>query len=108
MRRVEILKVSISNAGNLLVSPQGTEEERKSLFPHIYRMATGTFWNEAEASFSSPVPKQWSYADWLRDIAHCARSELGFDLYLSERTLWENVAETDRVKMLEALSMPDA
>ena len=71
-------------------------------------MATGTFWNEEEASFSSPVPKQWSYADWLRDIAHCARSELGVDLYLSERTLWENVADTDREEMLEALSMPDA
>ena len=99
MNPVEITLIAISEQGHLLVKPMGTRKDRESLFPYIYRMATGAFWNSEEEAFSSPVPKEWSYYQWLENIAQCAMSELGIELFLTENTEWVSVPEDEKQQM---------
>ena len=96
---IEIIKVEVTNDKKLLVTPVFDKEKSESLYQFIYRMATGAYWNNEKQSFSSPVPREWSYFQWFENIVYCAKSELGISLVITAKTDWINVPDEEKKKM---------
>jgi len=104
MDEVEIIKVEVTDNNNLLVSPVLDEEKSEDLYQYIYRMATGVYWDKEKQSFSSPIPREWSHSQWFENIAYCAKSELGVALVITPNTLWVNVPDNEKEKMVSYAS----
>jgi len=100
MDEVEVIKVEVSEDNNLLVTPAQDENKGEDLYQYIYRMATGVFWDKEKQSFSSPVPREWSYFQWFENIVYCAKSELGVALVITPKTSWVNVPDNEKEKMV--------
>ena len=89
-----IRQVEIDAGGRLLVTPDSVR------FPYIYREAMEVHWDDAGAFLFAPTPREWSYADWFRQMLYAARTQ-GHDLLVSERTRWINVP-SDMVSEMSA------
>jgi len=79
-----VAAIEIDASGRIHVSPS------KSHFPYIYREAVEVSWDESTQTLHSPVPREWGYARWLRQI-FAAAAEQGTQLELSPQTRWINV-----------------
>jgi hypothetical protein len=90
MQQDEIAEVGIDERGRLYVRPA------TSTFPYIWREAMEVHWDVSGAFLHSPVPREWSYADWYRQIVSAAQ-EQAWELRLTPRTRWTNVPEEVRV-----------
>jgi hypothetical protein len=93
MQRDEISEVGIDDRGRLYVRPETTT------FPYIWREAMEVHWDVEGGFLYSPVPREWSYADWFTQIVSAAR-EQAWDLHLTPRTQWANVPEDVRVAIM--------
>ena len=47
----------------------------------------------------SPVPREWSHADWFVQIIEDARSEYGVDLVLVDSTEWRDMSAESRASI---------
>ena len=90
MRREAIAQIAIDAQGRLCVRPESAE------FPFIHRAAMQVGWDAAERHLFSPPPKDWTPADWFRQILAAVREEYGVALALTASTTWQGVAQTDR------------
>ena len=79
-----IAKIAIDDARRLRVQPATAE------FPQIYREAMEIRWDAADRCLVSPVPREWSYSDWFRQILSAAR-EQGSALEIDSETRWQNI-----------------
>jgi hypothetical protein len=94
----EIQAVWIDEDGRLFVTP------RSHQFPFIYREAVDVHWDAEQASLCSPVPREWSYLDWFKQILAAARMQ-GVVLQASPATEWQLPPEI-RCEIHEWLSAP--
>ena len=96
MREVEIREIWIDNQGRLCVR---LADESLDLM-HIYRAsASGAAWDEQARVVCSPVPREWSHADWFVRIVEDARSEYGVDLVLIDSTVWRGMSAESRTSI---------
>ena len=93
---VEIATVAIDSAGQLFVQPllpSGTD------FAYIYRAAMEVRWNSVSRQLMAPAPREWSQAEWFKQIVRAVRDEYGVQLFLSPATQWANVSPQDRAEI---------
>jgi hypothetical protein len=95
-RNVEIAKVAVDSAGQLSVQPLLPGDTD---FAHIYRAAMGVRWDAASRQLIAPAPREWSQADWFKQVARAVRDEYGVRLYLSPATQWMNVSPENRAEI---------
>ena len=85
--------------GRLLVTPElGTD------YAHIYRAAVGVNWSLEYSYLFSPQPREWSYIDWFENIYVAVRSEYGDRLIITQETMWINVADELKSKIVKSAS----
>ena len=97
MKSAAISRVEINARGQLHIVPVGCE------FPYIYREAMEVNWATATRSLFSPVPREWSYVDWYRQILSAARKQ-GVQLTPDAATEWAGIDPDLRAQMLLASS----
>jgi len=91
-----IAEIGIDEAGRLYVRPSANS------FEHIWRAAMEVTWDESKRRLFSPKPREWTYADWFKQILAAAADEYGASLTLTSDTAWINVSDTLRSE-IEAL-----
>jgi hypothetical protein len=93
LRQAEVKQIWIDSEGRLCVQ---LADESLDL-SHIYRAsASGVEWNEQLRAVCSPVPNEWSYADWFIQIVEDARNEYGIDVVLASATEWSGISTESR------------
>ena len=97
MKQEFIATIEIDAAGRIHVTP--TESE----FPYIYREAMEVSWDESKRTLHSPVPREWTYTQWLLHIL-AAAAEQSVKLVLSPETKWVNVSTRLQAELTSATS----
>lgn len=69
------------------------------VLPYIWLEAMEVHWDDQKGWLYSPRPREWSYADWYRQILAAAR-EQGCDLRITSDTAWSGVPEAVREEIL--------
>jgi hypothetical protein len=100
MRKIEVADISIDNDGRLLVRPRQAEDT----FQYVYRAAAEVNWDEGQACFATPRPREWSYLEWFQHARLAIRSELGRDFEIGSRTTWVNIPDALRAEITSALN----
>jgi Integron Cassette Protein Hfx_Cass5 len=92
----EIALIEIDAMGRLCVSPESAS------YPYIYRAAMEVHWDAHGKYLYSPVPREWSYARWLRQFRDALKDEYGATLAVTPRTRWRNIDEKLKSELIEA------
>lgn len=101
MREVEVTEIWIDDEGRLCAR---LADESVDL-THIYRAsASGVEWDEQARAVCSPIPREWSHADWFVQIVEDARSEYGLDLVFVDSTVWRGIPAESRMSIEVARS----
>jgi len=87
-----IAEIGIDQSGRLYIKPTTKK------FPYIYREAMEVTWDTTTDALYSPVPREWSYRDWYRQIVNAA-TEQGCALMITSETRWTNVPDDLRSKI---------
>jgi hypothetical protein len=95
MKAIGISRIEIDDSGRLLVYPAAQDS---ALFQLVYRAGAEVYW-DAMGYFYSPVPREWSYASWLKQIRSAALGELGIQLGAMENTEFVSVSQSDEQAM---------
>ncbi len=85
MTSEDIAEVGIDATGSLYVKP------KRQSFPSIYRAAMDVRWDPATERLFAPKPREWSYAEWFRQILHAVAQEYQVALLLGPTTGWFDV-----------------
>jgi len=93
MREDRIVSVEIDGEGRLCVTPQNED------FASIYLAAMEVGWDPVRRCLVSPVPREWTYPMWFRQILAAAADEYGVRLTLMPETIWRNVSTSERLEM---------
>jgi len=93
MTEDRIVSVEIDGEGRLCVTPQNED------FASIYRAAMEVGWDPVRSCLVSPVPCEWTYPMWFRQILAAAADEYGVRLTLMPETIWRNVSMSERLEM---------
>ena len=97
MKQEFVAAIEIDSAGRIHVTPSGSE------FPYIYREAMEVSWSDSSKTLHSPVPREWTYAQWVQQI-FAAAAEQGVKLILGPDTKWINVPDLLRVELVGSSS----
>ena len=89
METAQILKVCILDDGRMAVFP----DVRKAMFQHVYREASGVYWDNEFGCFLSTPPTNWSFKKWYQQIICAVRGGLGLQLILSSTTEYQAQAD---------------
>ena len=92
----QITEIGIDDQEQLYVAPKCAR------FPFIYREAMEVHWNEEKKILHSPKPRQWSYADWLRQILSAAEKQ-AIQLKATPETSWRNVSSSLKKELEQCL-----
>ena len=95
MCTLDVSEIWIEEEGRLLAR---LADESLDL-THIYRTASGVNWDAQARALCSPVPRDWSHADWFVRIVKDVRSEYGIDLILVESTVWRDIPADTRTSI---------
>lgn len=95
MDEQQIAEVEIDAEGRLWVRPTVADPA----YVHVYRAGMEVSWDEDRRGFYSPTPREWSHADWFRQIVAAVRGELGVALRIGPDTVWCDVPETVRAEI---------
>ena len=79
-----IVEVGIDEQAHLYVTPAS------ATFAQIYREAREVHWDAAANRLHSPKPRDWSHAQWFRQIVDTADAH-GQPLCLTPATVWVNI-----------------
>lgn len=85
-----IQRIWLDNSNILCIQPQART------FEYIYRSAMNICWNESEHYLYHRISGSWSPVDWYRQISSAVENEYGCHLYLTERTIWDNIDESTK------------
>ena len=99
MKNDLIATIELDEEGRLHVKP-ATQD-----FPYVYREAMEVIWEPSRRPLSSPVPREWGYGRWFRQILFAASAQ-GVQLILDSHTQWVNVPASVRLKITEACVQP--
>jgi hypothetical protein len=95
MKIVEIEQICIEYSGSLSVTPKDAE------FPYVYREAMDIQWDSDRKCLFSPIPREWTYLDWFKQIRAAAVSQ-GVTLVATENTRWSNIKAELMEKFLDS------
>lgn len=88
MRSVDILRVSIDDAGRLTVQPDLALSDD---FEFIWRTASGIRWDSVGRELFAPASTDLSALGWFQGIVSAVQGEYGTSLVLTGDTQWVNV-----------------
>ena len=86
MQSDRIKAIGIDAAGRLYVQPEHQQ------FPFVHRECMEVTWHPEQCVLQAPAPRDWSQADWYRQILAAAERQ-GCTLTLSPQTEWHNVPD---------------
>ena len=84
MKNDKIIKIGIDDEGKLFVIPKNEK------FLYIYREGMEIYWNDENHYLYSPIPKEWSYLDWFKQIIKAVEQQ-GCILKIVNDTIWINI-----------------
>lgn len=96
MDRETVNRIEVLDTGELLV---GLEGPGKPVYQYVYREAAGVYWDQSLYGFKSKPMKEWSCAQWYKQIASVAHSGLGVELALADHVTWSNVPEKEKAEI---------
>lgn len=70
-----------------------------SSYQHIYREATGVYWDSALNGFISTIPQQWSYSVWFNHVLNVTKG-IGIYLKLTDKTIWDGIDELEKRQII--------
>ena len=80
-----IAEVGIDGEGRLYLRPCSMS------FDHIWRAAMEVNWDASKRWLFGPKPREWTYADWFKQIVAAAADEYGARLRVTSETAWSNI-----------------
>lgn len=97
----EIIKEIVVNYQNeLLLKVVG---EGNSGYQYVYREAAGVYWDEIQKGFKSTTINEWTISEWFLHIKDIVKSGLNVELTIDENVEWENIPDTEKIKIENAL-----
>lgn len=69
------------------------------MYEYVYREAAGVYWDNAKHGFKSASMKEWSCAQWYKQIVSIVCSGLGIRLLLADHVTWSNVSEKEKAEI---------
>lgn len=96
MKQEIINRIEVLDSGELLL---GLESQGESMYQYVYREAAGVYWDADRNGFKSTQIKEWSCAQWFKQIVGVVRSGLGIELTLGANVIWLNVPEKQKVEI---------
>jgi hypothetical protein len=60
-------------------------------------------WDAKGKFLHSPIPREWSHLQWFKQIIAAAKDEYGCQLSVTDKTIWENIADTAKEEMLKTM-----
>ncbi len=72
----------------------------RKVFEYVYRAAMEVNWDAKNKVLYSPVPKDWEYIDWFKQIYSAVLNEYGCFLEISQDTVWNNIPEKLKTEIL--------
>lgn len=93
-----ITDVYLNNSKELLLILEGGG---KSMYQHVYRSASGVYWDNKNGGFKSSPITDWSCSQWFFHILASVSSELDVQLVLGKNINWQNVPEIDITKIVQ-------
>ena len=88
-----IAEVGIDDVGRLYVRPASMS------FEHVWRAAGEVNWDSSTSRLVGPKQREWTYADWFRQIVAVVADEYGAQLRLVPETVWSNVPDALRTEI---------
>lgn len=98
--KTEIISKILLNESNELILQ--LESNGKAMYQYIYREAAGIYWDDINKGFKTTPLKEWTVSEWFFHIKTVAKN-IGIDLELNEKTTWENISETEQIKIKNSL-----
>ncbi len=84
-----------------IIEKKLTIRPQHETFEYIYRAAMEVNWNVENKVLYSPVPRDWTYIDWFKQIHSAVLDEYGCFLEISKNTIWNNISENLKADILE-------
>jgi hypothetical protein len=91
-----IAEIRVDATERLCVVPQSKS------FPYIYRAAMEVQWDDKARHLYSPKPREWSYAQWFRQIIAAVKQEYGCTLVITASTRWQNIDDSLKTMITSA------
>jgi len=82
----------------LLLSSPG-----KPMYQYVYREAAGVYWDDKQKGFKSTPLKHWTVSEWFIHIKDIVRTSLNVDLQVDENLQWENIPDTEQIKLKDLI-----
>jgi Integron Cassette Protein Hfx_Cass5 len=101
----DITKIGIDDLGRLIVYPKLSAGQD---YAFIYRAGMEVNWDPQSKCLFTPVPREWSLAQWFAQIFRAMKSEYGVRLVVSDDTKWEKLSPNDQNAMEMYLRSDDA
>ena len=89
----DISKIGIDGLGRLIVYPKPSAGVD---YAFIHRAGMEVNWDPQSKCIVTPVPREWSPAQWFAQIFRALKSEYGVRLVVSDDTKWENLSPHDQ------------
>lgn len=67
---------------------------------YIYRSGMGVYWNSEGKNFYLKTSGTTTVEKQFAQILRAVNKELGFELIISEKTLWQNISEAEKNKII--------
>jgi hypothetical protein len=78
--RIDVIEaIGVDERGSLWVKPATAS------FPFVYREAMEVRWDDNRGCLCGPMPREWSYLKWFRQIREAAHRQ-GTDLTIAATT----------------------
>lgn len=101
LRPVSVSEIWVDHDGRLCVRLADASLD----LAQIHRAsASGVWWNGDIGALCSPVPREWSYSQWLVKMVEDARGEYGVDLRLVDSTTWRGIPPEVRSSIESSLA----
>jgi len=98
VKREHIKKIYITKNNELMLSLSGDGNED---YQYIYREGVGIYWEPSQVGFrSTPLKYDRSISEWFANISAKVKSVFNVELILDDNTMWGNVSEIDKQKIL--------
>lgn len=100
MKNEIIKEIVVNDQNELLLRVIG---EGNSGYQYVYREAAGVYWDEIQKGFKSTTINELTISDWFLHIKDIVKSGLNVELTIHENVNWENIPDTEKIKIKNAL-----
>jgi hypothetical protein len=97
MKTDQIAEIGIDEQERLYIKPSTAR------FDFIYRTATEVHWDASGLFLFSPKPRAWTYLDWYLHIVHVVNIDCGYQLKLSDVTIWTNISKELKQEIIHSM-----